>query len=882
MGVDAPRIGRRHRFLKALAATVIVLVTLAIVLAAVGYWSVTRSFPQTSGTIGIPGLRHTVTVYRDDAGIPQITASNADDLFEAQGYVHAQDRFWEMDFRRHVTAGRLSAMFGASQVGTDTLIRTLGWRDVAKQEVAAMDKTTRGYYQAYADGVNAYLKTHKGGSISLEYSVLGLQNHDYSPAPWTVVDSVSWLKAMAWDLRANLVSEVDRALLNTTLGADQIADLYPPYPYGKHPTITPLGGGSDTATTATGAAKTGAGGGPKQTQKPDAAGTPETTAAAVAANSAAPLAQLRGELAAVPQLLGPAGPGIGSNSWVVSGAHTATGKPLLANDPHLGASEPSVWYQMGLHCRTVGPACPFDVAGFSFSGMPGIIIGHNAHIAWGFTNAPADVTDLFLEKVTGDTYEYNGQKLPLATRKETISVAGGPDVHITVRSTRHGPLVTGTTSNFAAIADYDGADPGALAPTTTDAAGPTPVYELALEWTALTPGTTASAVFTLDAATNWNGFRAAAAQFDVPSQNLLYADTDGNIGYQMPGKVAIRASGDGSMPVAGWTSAHDWTGYVPFDQLPSELNPAKGFIVTANNAIVGPSYPVWLTSDWDHGYRANEITARLATQIAAGTKLTARDMSRLQADNVDQNADVLVPILTSLKLTGDAKRGVDVLRGWDHRDDADSAAAAYFNIFFENLLQYAFARKMPDAAPPTGGDRWFAVVARLAAQPASPWWSDEDLGLSGRDDMFSYVAKKSYQEAVQLMGGDPKNWRWGSIHTLELTNASLGTSGIGPIEALFNRGPYEVDGSSSVVDATSWNASEGYSVTTLPSMRQVIDLGDFDKSTWINLTGESGHAFHPNYVDQTTLWQQHRTRPWPFTPAAVRAAAKDTLTLTPR
>lgn len=863
MGVDAPRIGHRHRFLKTLATAFIVLVTLAIVLAAVGYWSVTRSFPQTSGDIAIPGLKHSVAVYRDDAGIPQITAANAHDLFEAQGYVHAQDRFWEMDFRRHVTAGRLSEMFGASQVGTDTLIRTLGWRDVAKQEVAAMDTTTRGYYQAYADGVNAYLKTHKGGSISLEYAVLGLQNHDYSPESWTVVDSVSWLKAMAWDLRANLVSEVDRALLNTSLGADQIADLYPPYPYAGHPTITPLGGGNDAVTTQSDASK-------------------RTSAqSTVAANAQAPLARLRSELASVPQLLGPAGLGIGSNSWVVGGAHTATGKPLLANDPHLGASEPSVWYQMGLHCSTVTPACPFDVAGFSFSGMPGIIIGHNAHIAWGFTNAPADVTDLFLEKVTGDTYEYNGQKLPLATRKETISVAGAHDVHITVRSTRHGPLVTDTMPDFTAIADYDGRDPASLGATTTDATGPAPAYELALEWTALTPGTTVSALFTLDAATNWDGFRAAAAQFEVPSQNLIYADTDGNIGYQMPGKVPIRASGDGSMPVAGWTSAHDWTGYVPFDQLPSELNPAKGFIVTANNAIVGPGYPVWLTSDWDYGYRANEITARLGAQIAHGTKLTAKDMSALQDDNLDQNADVLVPILTSLKLTGDAKRGVNLLRGWDHRDDADSAAAAYFNIFVKNLLQYAFARKMPDAAPPTGGDRWFAVIAHLATEPDSAWWTDVDLGLSGRDDMFAYVAKKAYQEAAQLMGGDPGHWRWGSIHTLELTNASLGTSGIGAIEALFNRGPYEVSGSSSVVNATSWNASEGYTVVTLPSMRQMVDLSDFDKSTWINLTGESGHAFHPNYVDQTPLWQEHRTRPWPFTPHAVRVAAKDTLTLTP-
>lgn len=856
MGDDLPRLRRRHPVVRVIGVTLSIVVALAIIVAGLGIWTVTRSFPQTSGTIQVAGLSAPVTVYRDDAGVPQIVATTADDLFKAQGFVHAQDRFWEMDFRRHVTAGRLSEMFGSSQVATDTFIRTLGWRAVAEQEVKALDPTSLRYYKDYADGVNAYLRGHSGAALSLEYAVLGLQNPGYSPEPWTPADSVSWLKAMAWDLRSNLDDEIDRALLLTKLTPQQVAQLHPTYPYAQHPTITALGDG-DTSRTS-----------PAVT--PVAASTPPTVPGEVGA-----LEELQSSLAGVPTLMGPAGTDIGSNSWAVSGAHTASGKPLLANDPHLGAVEPSVWYQVGLHCRTVTKACPFDVAGFSFSGLPGIIIGHNARIAWGFTNLGPDVADLYEEKVTGGTYEYDGKQLPLATRQETITVAGGRPVKITIRSTRHGPIVTGLTPAYAAIAKNQAKRLGV----------PDAKYQLSLQWTALQPGHTASAIFALDSATSWAGFRAAAAQFDVPSQNLLYADVDGNIGYQAPGRIPIRATGDGTVPVPGWSSRYGWTGYIPFDQLPSVLNPPSGFIVTANNAAVGPDYPAMITRDWDYGYRANQITDRLAKLFTAGKKLTVSDFADIQADTYDANAAQLAPILTSdglrASLTGGAAKGVALLAKWNYHDDADSSAAAYFNIFWRNLLVDAFGRKLPASAPPIGGDRWFQVVGDLATQPESPWWTDKKLGIAGRDQMFAHAADQAWDEAVDLMGDDPAAWRWDRIHTLELTNASLGKSGIAPIEWLFNRGPYPVAGSSSVVDAVGWDASVGYQVDWVPSMRQVLDLSDFDKSTWVNLTGASGHAFNPNYVDQTTLWQQHKTRPWPFSPAAVRSAATQTLTLQP-
>ncbi|MFJ8894163.1 penicillin acylase family protein [Leifsonia sp. NPDC102414] len=886
MGDDTPRLRRHHRVLRVIGIVVAVLLVLVVIAGGLGVWTVVRSFPQTSGTIDVPGLSSAVTVYRDDAGVPQIEASTADDLFRAQGYVHAQDRFWEMDFRRHVTAGRLSEMFGASQVPTDTFIRTLGWRTVAEQEVKLLDKTQLRYYQDYADGVNAYLARHSGAELSLEYAVLGLQNPGYKPEKWTPADSVAWLKAMAWDLRSNLEDEIDRALLSTTLTPQQIAELHPAYPYSTHPTITAEGDGDPARTTPDAAASgsaDGQGGSSSSTPSADAAAAPAADTAsptaaddpATPASYAPALAQLATSLDALPTLLGPAGSDIGSNSWVVSGAHTASGKPLLANDPHLGAAMPSVWYQIGLHCRTVGPDCPFDVAGFSFSGLPGVVIGHNDRVAWGFTNLGPDVADLYEEKVTGDTYEYDGAQVPLTIRKETIKVAGGKDVPLTVRSTRHGPIVTDLTDGFGIIAKDQAGKLGVPAQT----------FQLSLQWSALTPGPTAGAIFAFDTATDWASFRAAAASFQVPSQNLIYADVDGNIGYQAPGSVPIRASGDGTMPVPGWTSRYGWVGTIPYDELPSVYNPPSGVIVTANNAAVGPAFPQLITKDWEYGFRANQIQVRLTKLIADGRKLTAADYASIQADKYDANAATLVPIIRELGASADPSSGVyraaQLLAGWNYQDDADSPAAAYFNVFWRTLLQEAFGRKLPASAPPVGGDRWFAVVQNLVKDQNSSWWVDSKLGTSDRDTMFEVVADKAWTEAGRLMGGDQTTWRWDRIHTIELTNASFGESGVAPIEWLFNRGPYPVGGSSSVVDAVGWDASVGYQVDWVPSMRQVIDLSDFDKSTWINLTGASGHAFSPHYTDQTPLWQHNQTRPWPFSRTAIAAAADQTLTLRP-
>ena len=841
--------GRRSRAFTVFLSIVAVFVVVVLIGGGFVVWTVQRSFPQLAGEISVPGLDGEVSVLRDDAGIPTLEAESAHDLYLAQGFVHAQDRFWEMDFRRHVTSGRLSELFGDAQVGTDTFVRTLGWRAVAEEEVKLLDEETLGWYQAYADGVNAYLEQKSGADLSLEYAVLGLQNPGYEPEKWTPADSVAWLKAMAWDLRSNLEDEIDRALLATELTPEQLAQVYPPYPYDENPTIVP-----------------------SAAPVPAPASVGEATAfSAVSDETVESLVQLRGILTKMPALLGRAGSDIGSNSWVVSGDLTESGKPLLANDPHLGPALPSVWYQMGLRCSTVSDACPFDVAGFSFSGMPGIIIGHNDRIAWGFTNLGPDVADLYLEKVSEDTVELDGVSEPLTIREETVKVAGGEDVPIRIRSTSRGPLVTGISDEFGTIAaDY---------PATAEL--PEGSYELSLQWTALTPGRTPGAIFAVNKATDWASFREGAKLFDVPSQNLVYADVDGNIGYQAPGLIPIRRSGDGTVPQPGWTSTTGWAGYLTFDSLPSQYNPAAGYIVTANNAVAGSGSPTMITRDWDAGYRASRIVERIEEGIDSGGAFTAEDMSSIQADNANAIAERMAPFIADLAPSSNASLGKKLLDGWDFQDDADSAQSAYFNIFWRNLLENSFAPKLPESVPPAGGSQWFQVVGALLEDPDSDWWAGPDDNIVTRDDALTLALSEAWTEASRLMGDNPENWTWGELHTLTIRNGSFGESGIAPIEMLFNRGPYELAGGSSVVNAVGWYAPDGYTVDWVPSMRQVVDLADFDSSTWINLTGASGHAYHANYVDQTPLWQKHETRVWPFSPDAVEDAARDTLTLVP-
>ena len=834
----------------------VVVVLLLVAALVTGLMLTQRPLPQTTGELEVPGLTGDVTVIRGEHGIPQLYGDSTDDLMLAQGFVHAQERFYEMDIRRHVTAGRLSELFGETAVETDKVIRTMGWRRVAERELDLLQPDTRAALDAYAEGVNAYLATREPSELALEYTVLRAGGLDYRPEPWTPVDSLAWLKAMAWDLRGNMTDEIGRALALAEHTPEQVDQLYPPYPYEQHAPIVSEG------TVVDGVFDQDAAG--RRTRQPQRPAYP--LAARRALRDVGELAQR------MPALLG-RGDGIGSNAWVVSGDNSATGEPILANDPHLGVSMPGVWMQMGLHCRTVSSECPLDVAGFTFSGVPGVVIGHNADIAWGFTNLGPDVSDLYLERVEGDRWRYDGRWRPLRTRTETIEVRDGSDVELTVRSTRHGPLLSDVSEEYAEVGEKAPVEHGAP---------PEEGYAVSLAWTALEPAPTADAILRLNTATDWSSFRAAAARFDIPSQNLVYADRDGHIGYQAPGRIPIRGAGnDGNLPAEGWRPEDDWTGdYIPFEALPNVLDPDEGFIVTANQAVVGPDYPFHITDDWDRGYRSQ----RIRDVIVEEDELSVTEMEELQLDDRNPIAPALTPYLLEIELPrGYFDDGQRLLRDWDYSQDADSPAAAYFNVVWRNLLERTFHDELPEEVWPDGGQRWIAVVTRLLRQPADPWWDDATTEgeVETRDDILDDVLRDARDEMTRLQARNSDEWTWGHLHQLNLENQTLGASGIGPVEALVNRGPWEVGGGSSAVDATSWNAVEGYAVTAAPSMRMVVSMGDLDESRWISLTGVSGHPFSDHYTDQTDLWAEGQTLPWAFTRDRVDQGATATLRLIP-
>jgi penicillin amidase len=854
------------KFWKILSRILIGLVVIALIVGAGGTFYLKsylpntvapKSFPQIDGELKIAGLDGPVDIYRDKMGIPHIYASTQHDLFFAQGYVHAQDRFWQMDFWRHTGSARLSEMFGKKQVSTDAFLRTLGWRQVAEKEYEMLSPEAKAVADSFAEGVNAYIKDRDPVEISLEYSILGLLTPSYKIEPWTPVNSLTWGKAMAWDLGGNMSTEIERAILLKTLTPEQVAELFPAYP-SDYPVIVPVIGEN-------------AGGVEGQKSKVASDFQPSTLDLQSVAN----------KLALLENVLGPTGSDIGSNSWAVSGKLTASGKPMLANDMHLSIQMPSIWYQNSLHCLPKTDACPFDVTGFSFPGVPGVMAGHNDRISWAFTNLGPDVQDLFIEKVNPDNpnqYEVEGQWVDFETRKETINVGGGDPVEITVRISRHGPVISDT---YAPLKDN-------VTPTAVpfkDRAGVElpPNYVIALSWTALTPNSPFEAVWGFDKAQNWEEFRAAARMWTVPAQNLVYADVDGNIGYQTPGTIPIRKNGDGTLPVPGWTGEYDWTGFIAFDDLPYAYNPASGFVVAANNQANPRDYPYLITKDFDYGQRAARIVDMIEN---APDKIDAAYIQSMHGDAKSLNAEAIVPILLSVSLDPKLAAVRDqYLASWDYQETADSVSATVFEAFWWNLLTDTFADDLPAAYWPTGGGRWYVVMRNLIQQPNSPWWDDKSTTdkVETRDDIFAKAFGEALncQLCVDKFGKDISTWKWGELHAATFRNQTLGKSGIGPIEALFNRGPFVTGGGKSLVNATGWIVGKSFEIDWLPSEREIVDLSNLNASIAIHTTGQSGHAFSPHYIDMAPMWANIEYAPMWWDQQSIINDAEGHLVLTP-
>ncbi|HMJ80871.1 MAG TPA: penicillin acylase family protein, partial [Candidatus Dormibacteraeota bacterium] len=844
---------------------VLLVVLLVIVIAAAGTfaWVTVRGLPQRSGSAQLPGLGADVTVLRDANGIAQIYADTPADLFAAEGYVHAQERMWQMEVWRHISSGRLAELFGSSQLATDEFVRTLGWRQAAQRDYDAATPESKALLEAYSHGVNAWIGQHH--DLGLPFVISGLLGAGgglagYQPGPWTPVDTLAWVKVMAWQLGGNFDREVFDLLLSRKVDAVAVAELNPPYPKGG-PVIVPTG--------APGAGGAGAASKPGTTAGQDPVAASHETDLATLVDLDQRLGALTG-LGGATRATGSGG--LGSNDWVVGGQHSASGHALLHNDPHLGFSMPSLWFMVGLHCRTPSSACPYEVAGVSFPGAPGVVLGHNARIAWGFTNVDPDVQDLFAERVDVSDptrYEYLGQMRPFEARQEVIKVKGEPDVTITVRSTIHGPVVSDVSDDLKAVAAGGSGQSGDL------------VY--ALRWTATAlEDHTFEAILALDQATDFRSFRNALRLFDAPSQNVVYADVDGHIGYQLPGRIPVRRSGDGSLPAPGWDGSHDWTGYVPFDALPNLYDPPGGIIATANNAPVDAHYPYFLGSDWDPGYRAERILA----QLDSGQPLTLDDSAAVALDGYVGYAAEMAPLLGTPKpSTDDGRLVLQRIEDWADAgdaayvcraaDDATAPGCAAFSAFLYELARDVFDPRLGAGTAKddiarlyVGSSSSAAALLAFLHDPASRWWDDPTTPAA--ETMAERIAGALDQAGAALRGalGDPADWTWDRLHTLRFEEQTLGSSGIGPLEWIFDRGPYAISGNVFAPNQQAWDATAAYPdpyaddpsstgtafgdifhVLLGPSYRLDVDLGSLDGGRIVIPTGQSGVPFDEHYDD---------------------------------
>ncbi|MGC9397222.1 MAG: penicillin acylase family protein [Anaerolineae bacterium] len=748
-------------------------------------WLSRRRLPKVDGELALPGLQAQVEILRDRWGVPHIYAQNSHDMYMAQGFVHAQDRLWQMEVNRRATAGRLSEVIGPATLQMDRQMRTLTMRRVAESEVALLPDDIREMLDAYAAGVNAFIAQ---GHMPVEFAILR-----YKPEPWVIADSLAWVEMMAWTLCADWRSEVRRMRLTERLGVERVAELMPEY-LPHWPRVVPSGVPYSVLA--------------------------DVTAEAVRSQTASP--QSAASLSATDA-------GWGSNNWVIGGSRTTTGRPILANDMHLQMSIPAIWYENHL---TDGA---LNVTGVTFPGVPGVVSGHNGHVAWGFTDGFPDVEDLYIEHTrrTEDgrvQVEGEGGWYEATILHEAIRVKGGETVYEDVVVTRHGPVIN------------------ALLPDWEDA--PT----LALRWTSLEPDTGMMvAFFRMNRAHTCQGFREALRLWTSPVQNVVYADTEGNIAYSFPGKIPIRARGDGKTPSPGWTDDDEWTGYIPFAHLPHLENPPQGYIASANNQVVDDAYPYDLAVRPLSGNRAQ----RIVELIESREKIDLAFVRQMHLDVVSPLARTVARYLGQLEVGDPALREVVALvRGWDGAMHADSAAALVYEIFAHQLITMLLAK--PLEGHYLFGETTWGWLEKVLAEPHSHWF---DLGHGEtRDEVMRLALAETLAYLQKEFGPDPADWAWGKLHQI-IYNHPLGGSKL--LAPCFNRGPYPVSGNGHAVCATHQRNFDSHTFGG-PPYRMIVDLGDVRNSVSLLTPGQSGQPGSPHYDDQIAAWSAGEYHPMLF------------------
>ncbi len=801
-----------------------------VIVATAVWWFIYRPLPQLDGSVTVPGLKSEVTVERDNWGVPHIRAGSVEDLAEAQGYVMAQDRLWQMDLLRRAARGELSEVLGPATLKIDKDFRTLNFSRAADRDIGMTRPEVRRVLEAYARGVNDYIERHID-RLPIEFALL-----NYKPRPWLPTDSLVIACYMYRTLTDTREEELGRAIVTAKVGPELAKDLYSPEASMDHYVVGDPNVGKDSGSTAKSKQDPDDDDDDMDTDdvlkatydvhgKPGGADAPDVTTA-LAGDARDWLRESEREIRQ----------SLGSNNWVVNGTHTATGKPLLANDMHLELTLPPIWYEVHL------TAPEWNVKGFALPGAPMVVVGHNERIAWGFTNNGADVLDLYIETFNPenpDEYRVNGEWKKADVYDEVIKVKGGRDEHLRLVVTRHGPVV---------LRDGD--------------------KSYAMRWTVLEPGALCNFYNWLGKAQNWSEFRETMKGIWGPGQNVVYADVDGNIGYVLGAHVPIRKKGHGEVPVPGDTDEYEWTGYIPFDQLPQAFNPESGLIVTANARVTGPNYKPYITDHWEEPYR----TARIYELLRDKRDLRPEDMLKIQTDTYSYpHLFVAEQLAAAAKVDPPkdprARKLIEEARNWNGMADANSAVVSFLDTALFETLHLILE---PHLGNDTDDYHWrkVAFLQRVLTERPARWLPAD---YKNYDELLSAAADKSVKRLeAKTKDADPDDWAWKRFNYLDMLNP-IGRQGV--LKKLLSITNQPQSG-------TEWSpraASRHHG----PSERYVANLADWDRTIMLITGGESGQTGSEHYRDQFPYWFEGKAIYAPFSDAAEAKVKKHTLTLKP-
>ncbi len=756
---------------------------------------VTKSFPKTTGSLTIKGLYHPVSVYRDEKGVPHLIAENEHDAYLAMGFVHAQDRLWQMELYRRIGNGRLSEIFGSRTLEFDKLFRTIGFNRIAEGLLHSMHPDAKNVLEAYTVGVNDFIEMNNN-KYPIEFDLLRIE-----PEPWTIENSVVISRLLAWELNFSWWFDLEMGDLVDRFGEERCRELIPSS--GQIPTVV-----SNNSV-----------------------------------RTSAMLKDFRNTAFACMNFLQESSPGVGSNSWVVSGSRSINGKPLLANDPHLMITNPSKWYQMSIQG---GSLC---IEGVTIPGLPAVVIGRNRAIAWGLTNVMADDADFFLEKIDSskpNNYIVEKTSRPLTIYEEEIKIRDSVSVALTVYATHHGPIISDVhASSNTELGEAE--------------ISLEKRYAVSMDWCGLsTDSQELLAFYLINHANTWKEFREALKTFTVPGQNFTYADTAGNIGYQAAVRIPIRGFKNPWLPAPGWESSNDWRGYVPFESLPNMINPPEGIIVTANNKIADERFPYYISNLLEPSSRSQRIRQLLSQK----EKFSVNDFQSMQRDFYSPLAEELTARILyaydSAAVTDPfINEALIYFRNWDFRFSETDIVTTIYQSWLVHMLRNTFLDEM-------GEDAFrnyvfltnvpLRVLPQLMHDSTSQWFDNINTPeKETRDDIIRQSLDSAIVELRDRFGDDMRTWTWGKLHTITMRHLF---GEVKPLDYVFNFGPYEYNGGNTAIMSGEYSFNHPYRAVVAASMRQIADMSDPWQLYSVITSGESGQPFSAHYKDQVHTWLQ--------------------------